>query len=213
MEVSSVLKREAIKYLFLLTVVLLIAIFVYPTIYHYDKLEQKYPVRINRLTGKTEVLYRDGWKDTTKKTKPTIANLETNASNNNGVVRLNDLEASKKSNIQKVTKKSGLMPVETTELEIDENVSISKINFSDWYVTGILKNTGKEKMLFSSLDFETYDKSGNVLPQQPDRGKIKGGLLNPLEPGETIIFSAYLHDYSKAVGNYKVNLSYSIGYK
>ncbi|MEK5479887.1 hypothetical protein NYE70_23600 [Paenibacillus sp. FSL R5-0407] len=41
----------------------LIFVFVYPGVYKYDKLNQKYPVKINRFTGKTQILYSDGWAD------------------------------------------------------------------------------------------------------------------------------------------------------
>jgi hypothetical protein len=36
-------------------------IFIYPTMYKYDKLDQKYPVKINRITGETEILKSKGW--------------------------------------------------------------------------------------------------------------------------------------------------------
>ncbi|MCL5773134.1 MAG: hypothetical protein M1536_01980 [Firmicutes bacterium] len=41
---------------------LLFIIFVWPTRYRYDRL-QSWPVRIDRITGKTEILYEDGWKN------------------------------------------------------------------------------------------------------------------------------------------------------
>ncbi|MBM4302353.1 MAG: hypothetical protein FJ121_12660 [Deltaproteobacteria bacterium] len=34
----------------------------WPTLYRYDKIGGKLPVRINRLTGYTEILYGSGWK-------------------------------------------------------------------------------------------------------------------------------------------------------
>lgn len=43
------------------TTIVLVSIFIYPTLYKYDKLDQKYPVKINRLTGKTEILTMNGW--------------------------------------------------------------------------------------------------------------------------------------------------------
>lgn len=36
-------------------------IFIYPGLYKYDKLEQKYPIKINRLTGSTQILTQKGW--------------------------------------------------------------------------------------------------------------------------------------------------------
>lgn len=41
--------------------ILFIALFVWPGMYKYDKMDQKWPVRINRLTGETEVLIPEGW--------------------------------------------------------------------------------------------------------------------------------------------------------
>lgn len=55
------MKKEFIRYGFLTVIVLLISTFIYPTIYRYDKYDQKIPVRINRITGKTEMLNYDGW--------------------------------------------------------------------------------------------------------------------------------------------------------
>lgn len=54
----------------------------WPTLYRYDKLGGKLPVRINRLTGYTEILYSSGWKSlNNKETKPIpkeeIAKIET----------------------------------------------------------------------------------------------------------------------------------------
>jgi len=56
-------KKEIVRYSAILILVILIGLFVYPTVYKYDKLEQKYPVRINRITGNTEVLRNNGWID------------------------------------------------------------------------------------------------------------------------------------------------------
>lgn len=41
--------------------IILFGLFVYPTLYKYDKLEQNYPVKINRLTGDAEILSSEGW--------------------------------------------------------------------------------------------------------------------------------------------------------
>lgn len=59
------MKREwintGIKYLVVLIGICAFGIFIYPGIYKYDKLDQKYPVMINRITGETKVLYGDAW--------------------------------------------------------------------------------------------------------------------------------------------------------
>lgn len=47
-------------------VVLLTLFFIYPTVYKYDKINQKFPVRINRITGSTQILYMDGWQSVDK---------------------------------------------------------------------------------------------------------------------------------------------------
>jgi len=41
--------------------ILIIGLFIWPGMYEYDKMDQKWPVRINRLTGETEVLIQEGW--------------------------------------------------------------------------------------------------------------------------------------------------------
>ena len=53
------------KYLLFLIPLCIIAfgIFVYPTMYKYDKLDQSMPVMINRITGDTKILTEDGWEN------------------------------------------------------------------------------------------------------------------------------------------------------
>ena len=41
--------------------VIFFGIFIYPGIYKYDKLAQNYPVKINKITGTTQILRGDGW--------------------------------------------------------------------------------------------------------------------------------------------------------
>lgn len=55
------MKKEIIKYCFLTVILALVLGLVYPTIYRYDKYDQKIPVRINRVTGVTEFLRDNGW--------------------------------------------------------------------------------------------------------------------------------------------------------
>lgn len=54
--------KEIIKYSFILLSIFVFALTIYPGIYKYDKFNQKLPVRINRITGTTEILYTDGWR-------------------------------------------------------------------------------------------------------------------------------------------------------
>lgn len=55
------MKKELIRYAFISILLILVGLFVYPTMYRYDKFDQKIPVRINRVTGKTELLSTQGW--------------------------------------------------------------------------------------------------------------------------------------------------------
>ncbi|MFF3922611.1 hypothetical protein [Paenibacillus lactis] len=49
------------KYSIVPLCICLFGLFIYPTMYKYDKLDQKYPVKINRITGETQVLTGRGW--------------------------------------------------------------------------------------------------------------------------------------------------------
>lgn len=51
------------KYSLIPLCICLFGIFIYPTIYKYDKLDQKYPVKINRITGETKFLTGKGWQN------------------------------------------------------------------------------------------------------------------------------------------------------
>ncbi|WP_435921278.1 hypothetical protein [Paenibacillus sp. DYY-L-2] len=51
------------SYLFVAVCIAAFGLFIYPGVYKYDKLNQKYPVKINRITGETQVLYSDGWRN------------------------------------------------------------------------------------------------------------------------------------------------------
>lgn len=53
--------KEIIKYTFIILAIAVFALTIYPGVYRYDKLNQKFPVKINRITGTTEILYGDGW--------------------------------------------------------------------------------------------------------------------------------------------------------
>ncbi|MCT2196193.1 hypothetical protein M3G15_13705, partial [Paenibacillus sp. p3-SID1389] len=50
------------SYLFIVFCIAAFGLFIYPGLYKYDKLQQKYPVKINRITGETQVLFNDGWR-------------------------------------------------------------------------------------------------------------------------------------------------------
>lgn len=54
-------KKNTLIIFAILTGFFLFGLFVYPTTYIYDKLEQKYPVKINRFTGNASILTQEGW--------------------------------------------------------------------------------------------------------------------------------------------------------
>jgi hypothetical protein len=70
------MNREYGKYGAIALIVLMFALFVYPTLYKYDKLNQRFPVKINRITGTTEVLTPTGWEEMSKPDKPSISEMD-----------------------------------------------------------------------------------------------------------------------------------------
>jgi hypothetical protein len=55
-------EKNAIIICALICVTLIIGgVLFWPSLFRYDKIEGKFPVRINRLTGYTEILYDSGW--------------------------------------------------------------------------------------------------------------------------------------------------------
>lgn len=68
------MKKEYIKYGWLTLVIILILIFVYPTLYQYDKFNQKLPIRMNRISGTTEMFDGTGW-NVTEKEKPKASEM------------------------------------------------------------------------------------------------------------------------------------------
>lgn len=55
------MKFSKLSYIIIPVSIILFGLLVYPTLYKYDKLEQKYPVKINRITGEAQILRGDGW--------------------------------------------------------------------------------------------------------------------------------------------------------
>jgi hypothetical protein len=53
--------QQIFKYVFIIICIVAFGIFIYPGIYKYDKLDQKFPVLINRITGETKILFSDSW--------------------------------------------------------------------------------------------------------------------------------------------------------
>lgn len=59
--IKPVLRRDIFITCSILSALILFSIFIYPTLYKYEKLDQKTPVKINRITGSTELLTSNGW--------------------------------------------------------------------------------------------------------------------------------------------------------
>lgn len=53
--------KKYILYLAVPVSIVLFGLFVYPTLYKYDKLDQNKPVMINRITGEAKILTSEGW--------------------------------------------------------------------------------------------------------------------------------------------------------
>ncbi|NGM81311.1 hypothetical protein G5B47_02665 [Paenibacillus sp. 7124] len=58
---SSEFLKDGFKYLAVAICIAAFGLFIYPGMYKYDKLNQKYPVMINRITGETKVLKGNTW--------------------------------------------------------------------------------------------------------------------------------------------------------
>ncbi|MBY9081548.1 hypothetical protein KIH86_26130 [Paenibacillus sp. HN-1] len=55
------MEKELRRAVLALLIIALFGLLIYPGLYKYDKLEGKYPVRMNRITGETKILREDGW--------------------------------------------------------------------------------------------------------------------------------------------------------
>lgn len=75
------MKNKIGFYVSIIVVIFLFGILFYPTLYRYDKLDQRYPVKINRITGKTEVLTDKGWNLVENITEDKMASLRTELMN------------------------------------------------------------------------------------------------------------------------------------
>lgn len=53
--------RKIIQFVAICIFVALFGVFIYPGVYKFDKFDQKNPVKINRITGHTQVLIGDSW--------------------------------------------------------------------------------------------------------------------------------------------------------
>lgn len=133
------MKKQFVRYGFLTVVIILIFIFIYPTIYRYDKYEEKIPIRINRITGKTEMFSADGWQEP-----------------NDG----------SKANSSQITFQSDEIDLKQKDLKIGD-LEIRKINLSKTDLTAEIINLSKKTITLSSVAANLYDKNGSALIVQP----------------------------------------------
>lgn len=57
------LTKEVVRYSFVLIGVIIFGLVIYPGLYKYEKLDQRFPVKINRITGDAKILTIKGWQD------------------------------------------------------------------------------------------------------------------------------------------------------
>lgn len=121
------MKREILKYSAICIIVILYGLFVYPGVYHYDKYNQK-PMRVNRITGTTQIFYPDGWETISKqdKNKP---------KNNDSVLPTNNKESNSQDTVKTSVDFSKYLPGQSksdevvNQAKLDECINeIKKIN-------------------------------------------------------------------------------------
>lgn len=145
-----------------IVLVLLLLVFVWPTMYRYDKMDQKWPVRINRVTGKTEILYSDGWQD----------------------VKANQQLQSNSTSTYEISK---MVDIKTKEIDLKE-IKLTNLNFQNGKLTGEIKNVSDKNITLSSEEYQVFDIMGGVLPQQP----LIDVLYSKLKPNESTVFSQFI---------------------
>ena len=197
------LVRSLIRYGIIVVIIVLFGLFAYPTLYKYDKLDQKYPVRINRITGKTEVLTLRGWIE--MKNYSITQNNQQEPTQASSVTKTNMENAASK--IERHTLKSDLFDINTNEIEIGEITKISKIHFNEYYVTGEVTNISNEKIEVMSIGLEVFDKNENIIANQPDHKS----LITILNPGESKIFQINLKQNSKTIGKFRIEVKILTG--
>lgn len=114
-------------------IIVLVGIFVWPGIYKYDKMNQKWPVRINRITGTAEVLYQSGWQE--------VGNQAAGP--------------------QYMAIQSKLINIADTHVEMD-GFTIDKLSTANG-IAGEIINTSNQTESISGISLDTYDVSGKPI--------------------------------------------------
>lgn len=55
------MKKQLVGFALILVLLILISVFIYPTLHIYMNTINDLPVKINRITGDAWILYPDGW--------------------------------------------------------------------------------------------------------------------------------------------------------
>lgn len=164
--------------------VLLFGFAVYPTIYRYDKMDQKWPVRINRITGTAEMLSTRGWE------------------------KLSNNDDAAKPAQAKLSKQTEQISRNTKEIVIDDNVKLINLNVNERNgITGEILNNSNQQIAVDTISFTGYDAQGNVLSAQPGFLTLSSIYI---DAKQTYSFNAYGADTSKLMQQYKVTFKYSM---
>lgn len=113
-------------------------VLVWPGLYHYDKLDQKLPVKINRITGDTQVLTSKGW------------------------MKLGDYQPPAPKPPEPPKENEGFAIFDKKPSLAVENTKAESEGYGYVYVTGEVKNTGESRANAVSLNVTLYDGTGAV---------------------------------------------------
>jgi hypothetical protein len=169
--------------IFTLAIVLIVAVFVWPTMYHYSMLNGK-PVRINRITGSTEILYPSGWQS---------------------VGSANSSQSNSDSSSSGVEKQSGMLSVGTSSVTLGD-IKVDDIQVTGDTITCEVVNTSSHPLTFYGLQVEAYDANGNVLPDQPFDSIVYGETLNPNQSVPDTLQGVVVKEPD--IGEFKLTVSY-----
>ncbi|GAA0382715.1 hypothetical protein [Paenibacillus motobuensis] len=160
-------------YLFSLCFVLIISfgIFIYPGLYKYDKFNQKTLVKINRITGNTQILYADGWR--------TVNN---NAQVDNAEKSNKDVDAIIDEKIEKL--KEEMLNAIKSELQLANQDNITNDDYGEINFDSI-RNRNKNADVVSSPNessdfFEKGDSPDRVQEVMGTPDGIIGGELHEI---------------------------------
>lgn len=154
---NNIILKNSIRYFFIILGISAFGLFVYPGLYKYDKLDQKYPVMINRVTGETKVLYGDVWE--------TVGNVD---------AQLSKFEEYKQQIFEKLQQqndeiKNGVLDSLTSELENTKNDIIAETK------SAVLET---QKYSVSSETVPTYEDGTSVFNSVRNRDDSKDDVYS-----------------------------------